>query len=64
MCCCLGCPADRGSADAYYGRMPWPHFYADQTVGSKRIELPQMTEEQIEEYLAAYAAEAERKDME
>lgn len=64
MSCRSGCPADRGSADAYYGRAPRPHFYANQTVGSKRYERAQMTEQQIEEYLAAYAAETERKDME
>ena len=58
-----GSPADRGSADAYYGRRPAPHHDQVQENGSmKRIEREEMTDEQIQDYLRAYENEDDRKD--
>tara|TARA_E500000305_G_C3891092_1_gene174229 strand:+ start:111 stop:344 length:234 start_codon:yes stop_codon:yes gene_type:complete len=58
-----GSPADRGSADAYYGRRPAPHYDQVQENGSmKRIEREEMTDEQIQDYLRAYENEDDRKD--
>jgi hypothetical protein len=56
-----GSPADRGSADAYYGRPPKPHKYLDGLVyQSERIILTDPVE--IQEYMSAYANEDDRKD--
>jgi len=53
-----GSPADRGSADRYYGqRKPTPHYYE----GSRRIDAEFMTPEQIAEYEDAFWAEQDRK---
>lgn len=52
-----GCPADRGSADAYYGRGYAPHYYA----GGVRVTSASMTPEQIALYRAGYEGETERK---
>lgn len=49
-----GGPFDRGSADSYYGRGINPHYYEEASYMSDRIERPQMTIGQIEEYLAGY----------
>lgn len=58
-----GSPADRGSADAYYGRQARPHYNEVQPNGSmKRIEREDMTDEQIQDYLRAYEKEDDRKD--
>ena len=45
---------DRGSADSYYGRNRDPHYYVDGTGTSERIELKQMTAEEVEAYHAGY----------
>jgi hypothetical protein len=55
-----GSPEDRGSADAYYGRLPQPHKYPNGTGNSPRIELTDPVE--IAAYLAAYEGETDRKD--
>lgn len=49
-----GGPWDRGSADSYYGRHPSPHYYIGATGSSKRIEMPDMSSEQVEAYWAGY----------
>lgn len=49
-------PADRGSADAYYGRSRSPHYFAN----SNRI--TDLTPEQVAEYNHAYDNEHDRKD--
>ena len=49
-----GGPFDRGSADSYYGRGRNPHFYVEGTSTSPRIEQSQMTNEEIQAYLAGY----------
>jgi len=57
-----GSPADRGSADRYYGRLPKPHFYPNGTYKGERVTPPVMTPEQVKEYFNAYHEETERKD--
>lgn len=49
-----GGPYDRGSADSYYGRGIDPHYYAGSTYQSDRIEMADMTTEEIEAYHAGY----------
>lgn len=55
-----GSPADRGSADAYYGRPADPHKYPDGTYQCPRVTLTDPVE--IAEYLAAYKSTKDRKD--
>lgn len=57
-----GSPADRGGADAYYGRRRDPHYYPEGTYRGRRIEPPEMTIEQVREYNEAYDNEDDRKD--
>jgi len=49
-----GSPFDRGSADSYYGRGRDPHWYPEGTYKGDRIGKEQMTNEQIQAYLAGY----------
>lgn len=49
-----GGPYDRGQADSYYGREFDPHYYVGDTGNSPRIELLQMTAEEIVAYTAGY----------
>lgn len=49
-----GGPYDRGSADSYYGRGIDPHYYVGSTYQSDRIEMADMTTEEIEAYHAGY----------
>jgi hypothetical protein len=49
-----GSPFDRGSADSYYGRPRDPHWYPEGTYKGDRIGKEQMTNEQIQAYLAGY----------
>lgn len=54
-----GSPADRGSADAYYGRGCSPHYIS---AGRVRVTpLDGMTPAQVAEYRAAYEGEDDRK---
>lgn len=49
-----GGPWDRGRADAYY-RRPWkPHKYVGATGATPRVEMDQLTEEEIKAYNAGY----------
>lgn len=57
-----GSPADRGSADYYYGRKKDPHWYPNGTNNEPRIGKENMTPQEIEEYNKAYDEETERKD--
>lgn len=57
-----GGPYDRGRADAYYGRGIWPHFFEGATGLSEPITRDQMTDEQVEDYLAGFNEETDRKD--
>lgn len=49
-----GGPYDRGTADSYYGRSMNPHYYVGSTYNSRRIELNEMTKEEIEAYRKGY----------
>ena len=49
-----GGPFDRGSADSYYGRNYNPHYYAGANAQSQRVELADMTAEEITAYTAGY----------
>ena len=55
-----GGPADRGSADAYYGRPKHPHKYPEGTYRGERITLTDIDE--IAAYDEAYESETDRKD--
>ena len=56
-----GGPYDRGSADRYYGRAHTPHYFADRTWASARIEESDMTQQEISDYTLGYNQETERK---
>jgi hypothetical protein len=49
-----GGPFDRGSADSYYHRIWEPHYYVGDTSASERIEMANMTAEEIVAYTAGY----------
>lgn len=49
-----GGPYDRGTADSWYDRGINPHYYVGDTYSSERIEMPRMTSEEVEAYLAGY----------
>ena len=49
-----GGPWDRGAADSWYSRGFQPHFYVEGTATSPRVELKDMTAEQIVAYTAGY----------
>lgn len=49
-----GGPWDRGGADSYYGRGYRPHYYKGATGFSERVEMEDMTPEEIEAYRAGY----------
>lgn len=49
-----GGPFDRGSADSYYGRRAEPHWWPEGTMKGDRIEIEEMTEEEIFLYCAGY----------
>ena len=49
-----GGPYDRGSADSYYRRGFDPHYYVNDTYHSDRVELKDMTPEEIVAYTKGY----------
>lgn len=49
-----GGPFDRGAADSYYNRSYAPHYYRGDTYGSERVDLANMTAEEIVAYTAGY----------
>ena len=57
-----GGPYDRGSADFYYWREESPHYFEGPTAITKRIEIADMTADEIAEYRAGYKEETDRKD--
>ena len=57
-----GGAADRGSADAYYGRPYDPHMWPEGTYKGIRVEKDEKTVDEIEEYRYAYENEDDRKD--
>ena len=56
-----GSPRDRGSADAYYGRQPRPHYFVGKTRQSLEVNEDGMTDEEIKDYYKGFEEEAERK---
>jgi hypothetical protein len=57
-----GSPYDRGSADKYYGRSYEPHYFKGATYDSDKVELANMTVEEIVAYTAGYEQQTETKD--
>ena len=49
-----GGPYDRGAADSYYGRGFTPHYYKAGTMTSDRVELKDMTQDEIDAYNAGF----------
>jgi len=49
-----GGPYDRGAADSYYGRGYKPHYFTGPTYQSDRVELIDMTPEEITAYTKGY----------
>ena len=49
-----GGPYDRGSADSYYGRGYHPHYYVEGTSTSPRVEMKDMTAQEIVAYTAGF----------
>ena len=49
-----GGPYDRGTADSYYGRDYNPHYFVGDTYNTPKIELAQMTAQEIVAYTAGY----------
>jgi hypothetical protein len=57
-----GGPYDRGSADSYYGRSYNPHYYTGDSYNSTRIELADMSADEIVAYTAGYRDNEESGD--
>jgi len=49
-----GGPFDRGSADSWYNRGVYPHYYLGATYDSVRIEEVDMSEKEVADYMAGY----------
>lgn len=56
-----GGPYDRGSADCYYNRPLLPHYFKGDTYFSEKVNVDDMTPEEIEAYTAGYDQQTERK---
>jgi hypothetical protein len=54
-----GGPFDRGGADYYYGRAFDPHYFVGATYDSDRVELKDMTPEEIAAYTRGFNAAEE-----
>jgi len=60
-----GGPYDRGTADSYYDRDYWPHYFAGDTHRTRRIDMDQMTPAELAAYTAGYRdneANGDKKD--
>ena len=57
-----GSPQDRGSADRYYGRDYDPHWWPNGTGKGDRVEMFDMSPQEITEYTYGYNNEEDRKD--
>lgn len=57
-----GSPMDRGSADAYYNRLPKPHYWPNGTLKGYKVTREDMTQEQIDEYYEGYNNQEDRKE--
>lgn len=49
-----GGPYDRGTADSYYGRDYAPHYFVGDSYNTPRVELEQMTTQEIVAYTAGF----------
>tara|TARA_B110000503_G_C6962293_1_gene335609 strand:+ start:405 stop:665 length:261 start_codon:yes stop_codon:yes gene_type:complete len=49
-----GGPYDRGSADSYYCRGYSPHYFVGNTYGSEKVDLADMTADEITEYTKGF----------
>jgi hypothetical protein len=49
-----GSPYDRGTADSYYGRDYNPHYFTGDSFNSTRIELQDMSAQEIIAYTAGF----------
>ncbi len=49
-----GGPYDRGTADSYYGRGYNPHYFVGDSYNSPRIEMAQMSADEIIAYTAGF----------
>ena len=49
-----GSPYDRGSADAWYRRSFNPHYFVGDSYSTPRVEMEQMTAEEITAYATGY----------
>lgn len=56
-----GSPYDRGSADAFYGRVFDPHYFTGATYSSQRISVTDPNCEAYKAYAAGYYEQTDRK---
>ena len=49
-----GGPYDRGTADSYYGRDYNPHYFVGDSYNSPRVDLAQMSVQEIVAYTAGF----------
>jgi|TARA_R100000315_G_C5124768_1_gene71280 hypothetical protein len=49
-----GSPYDRGAADSWYDRDINPHYYPNGSYNEPRIEIKDMTKNQIDAYIKGY----------
>lgn len=54
-----GGPFDRGGADYYYGRNFEPHYYKGATYSSDKVEMQDMSPEEIAAYTRGFNAAEE-----
>ena len=57
-----GSPYDRGGADSYYGRPFDPHYYPKGTYKGTRVEMKDMTPEEIVAYTKGFNDNEEAGD--
>jgi hypothetical protein len=57
-----GSPYDRGGADSYYRRSFDPHYYPEGTYKCDRVEMKDMTPDEITAYTAGYRDNEEAGD--
>lgn len=58
-----GGPYDRGTADAYYQRAFDPHYYVGKAVLSDRVELLNMTPDEIVAYTVGYREQEQSREV-
>ena len=58
-----GSPFDRGGADSYYRRGYNPHWWPEGTYKGERVELHEMSVEEILEYGRGFKDNEERQDF-